>query len=67
MGRRSRTKATEREGAALIALLLLTFAASMAGWAWLAGLGALAVLGLAAATVGADTRTAGDWRRVDPS
>jgi hypothetical protein len=55
----------EREGVALCALVVVTLAAWMAGWAWLVVPGTLGILGLAAATVGADTRAAGDWRPTD--
>lgn len=66
MDHRDALKRIERRGLVLCVLVVATFAAWMAGWAWLAAPGAMGVLGLAAATIGADTRAAGDWRRVGP-
>jgi hypothetical protein len=51
-------------GVALASVLVATVAAWMAGWTWIAAPSVLAILGLAAGAVGADSRTGGDWRRV---
>lgn len=56
-----------RVGLAMSAVLIGAVVALMAGWTWVAVPGALGILGLAAAAVGADTRRTGEWRRIETS
>jgi hypothetical protein len=52
-----------RTGLLLCCLIALVPVAWAAGWGWLSLLAALATLGVAAASVGADSRAPGDWKR----
>jgi hypothetical protein len=64
----TRSRRKGREGVAGLAVAAVVFgavAAWMAGWTWIAAPAALAIRGLAAVAVGADSRSAGDWRRVE--
>ena len=54
-------------GMGIAVALVGTFVGWLAGWGWLAGLSVLGVLDLAAIAAGADSRRAGDWRRVETS
>jgi CHASE2 domain-containing sensor protein len=54
-------------GLALASLLVGTVAAWMAGWTWIAVPSVVGILGLAAIAIGADSRRAGDWKRVETS
>jgi hypothetical protein len=58
----------ERErlaGMAMAVVFVVMLTALMAGWVWIAAPAVLGILGLAASAVGADSRRAGDWRRVE--
>lgn len=53
----------DRAGPVLCSLIVAAAVAWVAGWQWIVAPAALAVLGVAAYAVGADTRAPGDWRR----
>ena len=54
-------------GLAMTSVLVGTVAAWMAGWTWIAAPSVLGILGVAAITIGEDSRRAGDWRRAETS
>jgi hypothetical protein len=49
----------------MASVLVGTVAAWMAGWTWIVAPSVLGILGLASIAIGADSRTAGDWRRTE--
>lgn len=61
------TAPSARIGLLACTLTALVVGAWVAGWAWLAIPAALAVLGISAIAVGADSRAPGDWTSLGPS
>lgn len=62
MDRWGATEPLSRSGLLLCCLLAAAIVGWAAGWAWLAVLAALGMLGVAATAVGVDSRAPGDWR-----
>lgn len=63
MGSRREGMRLDRAGLALCCLIVAAALAWAAGWPWIAAPAALAILGVAAYAVGADSRAPGDWTR----
>jgi hypothetical protein len=54
-----------RSGLLYCAILVAAAAGWLAGWGWLGGPAAFALLGAAAAAMGTDSRVPGEWRTLD--
>lgn len=63
MGTRRDVVRLDRAALVVCTLIALTAVGWLAGWPWLAAPAAMAILGVAAYAVGADSREPGDWRR----
>jgi hypothetical protein len=59
------TSRDTRSGVLYCAILAAAVAGWLAGLGWLAGPATFALLGAAAAAVGADSRVPGEWRTLD--
>lgn len=54
-----------RSGVLMCTLVLVALLGWVLAWAWVAVSAALALLGVAAAAIGVDSRMPGDWTRTD--